>query len=173
MPSNLGGGQGDPRQEHVLLASCPGFPVVHEHAPQLPEVHDLEPYAVGVFEERRVVIRTVLGIVARFRDLHAGRPQLPGSAVYRGLVYHPEAEVVQTGGVRVVVWGAIPRRPQRVDEMAVVVEEVGIAADGAVAFAETQDPHHAVVERFGSAHIAHGYVDVVYTYRLDTQALTG
>jgi hypothetical protein len=89
-------------------------------------------------------------------------PAAPRGAVDGGLVHHPEAEVVQPWRVRVVRGGSLPRRPQRVGELAVVVEEVGIAAYCALTLAEAQDGHDAIVELLGTPEIPDRHEDVVH-----------
>src|ERR671920_1974601 len=142
--------------------ACPGLPVVHDLSPDLSEVHHLQSYCIRVLEERRVVVWSLLRVVARLRGLDPRLPHLPRRAVHGCLVHHPEAEVVQPGRVRVVPGGALSGWPQRVGELAVVVEEVRIAAYGALALAEAQDSHDAIVELLRTSEIHHRHEDVVH-----------
>jgi len=88
----------------------PGLPIVHDLAPDLPEVHHLQPYTVRVLEERSEVVRGVLRVVAWLRDLDARLPQLPRRALYGGLVDEAEAQVVQPRRIGVVPGGTLPGR---------------------------------------------------------------
>jgi hypothetical protein len=70
----------------------PHLSVVHHLPPDLPEVHRLQPHPVRILEERRVVVRSVLQLVAGLGGLHPRLPQLPRHAVHGSLVDDAEAE---------------------------------------------------------------------------------
>ena len=69
-------------------------------------------------------------------DVTRGSPKLVPRTVHRRLVHHPEAEVVQAGRVWIVIGSIFFRRPKRVRELAIVVNDVEIAVYGRLPLAK-------------------------------------
>ncbi len=144
-----------------------GVPVVHAPAAIQAEVRDLEPDAVGVGEEGRVVVRRVLRVGARRARLDADPTERVGGAVDGRFVDDAEAEVMEPRRVGIVRRRPGTRRPEREAELAVVVVDVRLARERAAPLAEAEDVHQAVVEGLGAAEVADREVDVVDADHLD------
>lgn len=79
------------RCSSVFSGAGPILPVIHELAPDLPEVCYLQPDASG----SAMNVGGILGVIAGLRYVYARLSELTGGAVYGDFVDHPEARVVQ------------------------------------------------------------------------------
>src|SRR5438067_1234343 len=136
------------------------------------KVRDFEAYAVGIDEERGVVVRRIFRIVARLRHVDTGGAELRRGAIDHRLVHHAETEVMETRRVGIMIGRPGSSGAQREAELPIVVVNVWVAGDRRGDLAVAENGQCAVVEGFRAKQIAHRDVDVIDADDFDGHGLT-
>lgn len=129
-------------------------------APLLPVVGHFEANAVRITEEYRPIVGGIFREVARFADINAGTPECCSRSSDIGHGFNPEAQVMQSGRIGIMVVAA-PRWAQNVAEMTVVILDMIVTTDLETALAKAERGKHPVVERFRQNQVGYRQVDMV------------